>query len=79
VGKAVAAWAGGGAEVTKASVARYYREALERGRRVADAFSSAARAGARTTRATTAGVRRFADALWFARKARRAGKRIRRP
>jgi hypothetical protein len=39
----VAVWAGGGAEVTKASVKRYYAEALERGRRVADALTHVAR------------------------------------
>jgi uncharacterized protein (DUF697 family) len=87
VGKAVAVWAGGGAEVTKASVARYYAEALERGRSVAEAAGAAARVGARTTRATTSGVgrlaggalaggRRVADAIWFAGRARRsAGRR----
>ena len=46
VGRAVAVWAGGGAEVTKASVARYYAEALDRGRRVAEALTHAARATA---------------------------------
>jgi uncharacterized protein (DUF697 family) len=75
VGKAVAVWAGGGAEVTKESVAKYYGEALQRGKRVADALGSAARAGARTTRATTSGVRRLADALWFARKPRKRRRR----
>ena len=45
VGRAVAVWAGGGAEVTKASVKRYYAEALERGRRVADALTYAAKLG----------------------------------
>jgi len=65
VGKAVAVWAGGGAEVTKESVARYYGEAVDRGKRVAEALGSAARAGARTSRATTSGVKRLADALWF--------------
>jgi uncharacterized protein (DUF697 family) len=43
VGRAVAAWAGGGAAVTKASVKRYYAEAVERGRRVADALAFAAK------------------------------------
>jgi hypothetical protein len=56
-------------------VAKYYGEAVERGRRVAEALGSAARAGARTTRATTAGVRRFADALWFRRRRARKGKK----
>jgi uncharacterized protein (DUF697 family) len=73
VGKAVAVWAGGGAEVTKASVARYYGEALERGKRVAEGLGSAARAGARTTKATGSGMRRLADAVWFGRG--RGGKR----
>jgi hypothetical protein len=73
VGKAVAVWAGGGAEVTKASVARYYGEALERGKRVAEGLGSAARAGVRTTKATGSGMRRLADAVWFGRG--RAGKR----
>lgn len=41
VGRAVAVWAGGGAEVTKASVKRYYAEALERGRHVSDALTYA--------------------------------------
>ena len=68
VGRAVSVWAGGGAEVTKASVARYYGEALARGRRVADALGDAARAGVRTTKATTSGLGRFADAVWFARR-----------
>jgi uncharacterized protein (DUF697 family) len=75
VGKAVAVWAGGGAEVTKDSVARYYGEALERGKRVAEALGAAARAGARTTRATGAGVRRVADALWFSRRKAKKGRR----
>lgn len=43
VGRAVAVWAGGGAEVTKDSVKRYSAEALERGRRVADALTFAAK------------------------------------
>jgi uncharacterized protein (DUF697 family) len=68
VGKAVAVWAGGGAEVTKASVARYYGEALERGRRLAEALGSAARAGVRTTKATGSGMKRLADAVWFRRR-----------
>jgi uncharacterized protein (DUF697 family) len=67
VGRAVAVWAGGGAEVTKASVARYYGEALERGKRVAEALGSAARAGVRTTKATGSGMKRLADAVWFRR------------
>jgi uncharacterized protein (DUF697 family) len=75
VGKAVAVWAGGGAEVTKESVARYYGEALQRGKRVGEALGSAARAGARTTRATTSGVRRFAGALWLGRKAAKKRKK----
>jgi hypothetical protein len=44
VGRAVAAWAGGGAELTKASVKRYYAEAVDRGRRVADVLAFAAKA-----------------------------------
>jgi uncharacterized protein (DUF697 family) len=45
VGRAVAAWAGGGAELTKASVKRYYAEALDRGRRAADVLAFAAKVG----------------------------------
>jgi hypothetical protein len=41
----VAAWAGGGAELTKSSVKRYYAEALDRGRRAADVLAFATKAG----------------------------------
>ncbi|HEX9187236.1 MAG TPA: hypothetical protein VGB87_09200, partial [Vicinamibacteria bacterium] len=51
VGRAVAAWAGGGAELTKASVKRYYAEALDRGRRAADVLAFAAKAGRARRRA----------------------------
>jgi uncharacterized protein (DUF697 family) len=63
VGKAVAVWAGGGAEVTKASVGRYYKEALDRGKRVASSLRTGAR---RTSR-----MGRVARALWPASRAKR--------
>ncbi len=47
VGRAVAAWAGGGPAVTRASVARFYAEALERGRQLSTAVVSHALLGRR--------------------------------
>lgn len=45
VGRAVAAWANGGPEVSAAAVKRFYAEALERGRQVSASLVSRARRG----------------------------------